>query len=463
MNPFWSPDGGSIGFFAQGKLRKVALDGGVPQNICTTSQGMGGSWSRSGEIVFSPDNRAALMRVSAAGGTPQPLTALDASRHENSHRWPSFLPDGRHFLFTARSNEKENTAIYVGSLDSKETIRLLTEQSNAAYAAPGYLLFGRDGTLMAQRFDRDTLKLSGEAFPVAGNIDQETPSANAFLSLSGDGSVVTFHEASKSLDELTWVDRAGKPQGVIGTKGLYGWPRLSPDGKRVAVWMPDPDSGNRDIWIIDVSTGTRNRLTLNPANDWFPEWSPDGSYVTYASDRTTPPSVYRKAASGEGDEELVVPLSEKAWLPGGIGVPAFAESRPGSFSRKDNWVAYQSTKSGTREIYVRSLDRAEEHRISASGGAAPRWRGDGKELFFLTPDNGMMAVEVSLKEPFTSGSPRQLFRVCSARRSSSLYPDYEVTPDGHRFLFPCQSQEVRKRSIAVAIRWLDMIKNPNRQ
>jgi hypothetical protein len=220
------------------------------------------------------------MHISAAGGTPLQLTALDNQRQENSHRRPSFMPDGHHYLFTARSSLKENTAIYVGSLDSKETKRLLTEQSNAVYSPPGYLLFGREGTLMAQRFEPARLELSGNAFPVAGNIDHETPSSNAFFSVSADGSVIAYHEAGRAMEQLTWFNRDGSIQGIVGPKGLYGQPRLSPDGKRLAVHIPDPISGNRDIWIINLVNASKTRFTSNPANDWFsrqPDFPPSRS------------------------------------------------------------------------------------------------------------------------------------------------------------------------------------------
>ncbi len=179
--PFWSPDGQFVGFFAQGKLKKIAVAGGPPQNICSTTPGLGASWSPSGVIIFNPTNRAPLMRVSASSGTRAPLTELDTARQEDSHRFPSFLPDGKHFLFTARSSLKENTAIYIGSLDSEETKRLLTEQSNAMYAPPGYVLFVRDRTLMAQQFNLSKLELRGDAFPVAAGVDQGTPSAFGYF------------------------------------------------------------------------------------------------------------------------------------------------------------------------------------------------------------------------------------------------------------------------------------------
>ncbi len=457
IGPFWSPDGQFLGFFAQGKLKKIAVAGGPPQNLCTTTPGLGATWSQTGEIVFNPINRAPLMRVSASGGTPQLLTTLDASRHENSHRWPSFLPDGRHFLFTARGNEQENTAVYVGSVDSNEITRLLTEQSNAVYAPPGYLLFGRQGTLMAQRFDAEKIRLAGEAFPVFGNIDQETPSANTFFSVSKNGRVIAFHEASRSLDELTWFDRNGKMQGTVGPKGLYGWPRISPDGRRLAVWMPNPEDGNRDVWTIDVGTGTSTRVTSNPANDWLAEWSAEGAYLSFTSDRTPRPSVYRKMLSGNREEELLTG-------PVDTGSQRLFSSGGGNYSDQlGRWVAYQSAKSGALEIYVRSLDHPDEYRISTMGGAHPRWRQDGKELFYETPDNGMIGAAITLGESVKAGAPKLLFQICSARRSDSRFPDYDVTPDGNRFLFSCQAQDNRKRAITVAIQWLDMVKDPRRQ
>jgi Tol biopolymer transport system component len=304
--PFWSPDGQFIGFFAQGKLKKISLAGGPAQNICNITSDLGASWSRSGDIVLAPWNRIELHRVSAAGGTPQTITTLDAARGENSHRWPHFLPDGRHFLFTARSSVKENTAVYVGSLDTKEVKRILTAQSNAQYAPPGYLLFGREGALMAQRFDAGALKLAGEAFPVAGGVEHVTPSASALFSVSADGSVLSYQEASRTVSQLAWFDRAGVNLGLVGSVGEYNAPRLSPDGKRVALVAPDKESGNRDIWLMEVASGAMTRFTFHPANDWVPVWSPDGTQIAFASDRNGKSSIYRKAVGGGGDEELLL-------------------------------------------------------------------------------------------------------------------------------------------------------------
>jgi Tol biopolymer transport system component len=492
---FWSPDGQFLGFFAQGKLKKIALAGGPPQNICTTPPGIGAAWSPAGEIVFNPTNRAPIMRVSAAGGTPQQLTTLDPAREENSHRYPSFLPDGRHFLFTARSSQREKTAIYVGSLDSPKIKRILTEQSNAVYVPPGYILFARDGSLMAQRFDASRLELSGEAFPVTGNVDQETPSANAFFSASADGSVIAYSEGSHSMDQLTWFDRSGKKLGTLGPMGDYSTPRFSPDGKRLAVTIPDPESGNRDIWILELASGSLTRFTTNPANDWIPAWSPDSKYLAFASDRTPRSSIYRKAADGSGEEALLVTagdtmdaftedwshdgrlLGYHANMPNSIGLWLLplegGKPRPFlrtrfreyglKFSPDSRMAAYYSDESGDFEVYVAPIEKPGKQRVSPSSGIQPVWRPDGKELYFLS-QGSLMAAEVEGDgESVMFGAPRAAFPFCQYRGSGSGSADYDISPDGKRFLFPCQSVDATKRSVTVMVGWLDMLKHPGRE
>ncbi len=436
------------------------------------------------------------MRVPAAGGTPRPLTTIDATRAENSHRFPNFLPDGRHFLFTARSSHKENTAIYVGSLDSKETKRVLTEQSNAVYVSPGYVLFARDGSLMAQRFDSRRLELSGDAFPVAGNVDQETPSANAFFSASADGTVIAYSEASHSLDQLTWFDRAGTNVGTLGPKGHYGTPRLSPDGKRLALTIPDQESGNRNIWMLEVASGSLTRFTTNLTNDWIEAWSPDSKYLAFASDRSPRSSIYRKAADGSGEEQLMVAAGDTLgafpddwsrdgrllsyhvdmtdtvdlWLLpllGGGKPQPFLRTRfteiGMKFSPDSKTAAYYSNESGTFEVYVAAIDKPGKQRVSSGGGISPEWRADGKELYFLSHQSIMAAAVNGSGESVTFGVPQALFRSCHYSSFGAKASDYDVSPDGKRFLFPCQSMDAKKRSVTVAIGWLDMVKHPGRQ
>jgi eukaryotic-like serine/threonine-protein kinase len=494
--PFWSPDGKFLGFFAQGKLKKVAVRGGPPQNICSTTPGLGASWSPSGNIVFNPINRAPLMRVSSAGGTPQQISTLEPLRQENSHRWPSFLPDGNHFLFTVRSSMKENTGVYVGSLESKDVKRVLTEQSNASYVSPGYLLFGRDGTLMAQRFDAAKLEVSGEAFPITGGIDQETPSASTFFSVSADGNVLAYVEASHPVDQLTWFGRDGSKLGVVGPPGRYIQPRLSPDGKRLAVVTPDPETGNRDIWLVEVETGSQTRFTSNPANDWWPAWSPDGAYVAFASDRTPRSSIFRKAANGSGPEELLVtpPLSGGAFGPewstdgrtlaysvdkakGGQEIwtlPMFGDRKPRpflatefsetalKFSPDGKWIAYTSTESETVEVYVRPFDDPGKLRVSASGGSQPTWRRDGKELYYMAPGGTLMAADIGLGKPLKVTTAKVLSRPCASAGANPIFPEYAMTADGSRVLLSCESQGAKKRAITVAVQWKEMVKWPER-
>jgi serine/threonine protein kinase len=492
---FWSPDGQFLGFFAQDKLKKIALAGGPPQNICTSAPGIGAAWSPAGEIVFNPTNRAPLMRVAAAGGTPQKLTALDPARQENSHRYPSFLPDGRHFLFTARSNQRENTAIYAGSLDSREIKRILTEISNAVYVPPGYILFARDGSLMAQRFDASRLELSGEAFPVAGNVDQDTPSANAFFTASADGGAIAWSEGSHAMDQLTWFDHSGNKLGTLGPMGHYSTPRFSPDGKKLAVTIPDPESGNRDVWILELASGSLTRFTTNPANDWIAAWSPDSKYLAFASDRTPRSTIYRKAVDGTGEEELMVPAGDtmgvftEDWSHDGrllgyhantsdsIGLwllpltgggtprpflPARFRQYGLKFSPDSKTVAWSSSETGSFEVYAALIDKPGKQRVSFGGGIQPDWRPDGKELYFLS-GGSLMAAEVKGQgESVTFGAPRAAFSFCQYRASGSGTADYDVSPDGKRFLFPCQSVDARKRSVTVMIGWLDMVKRPGR-
>jgi len=497
-SPFWSPDSQFVGFFAQGKLKKIAIAGGPSQNICSTPPGLGASWSISGDIVFNPSNRAPLMRVSSAGGSPQQITKLDLARQENSHRWPNFLPDGHHFLFTARSSMKENTAVYAASLDSEDVKRVLTEQSNASYIPSGYILFGRDGSLLAQRFDAGRLATSGDPFPIAGGLDQETASAEAFFSVSADASVLTYVEASQPVDQLTWFGRDGSKLGVVGPPSRYTQPRISPDGKRLAVVSPDPESGNRDIWLVDLENESRTRFTSNPANDWWPVWSPDGTSIAFASDRTPKSSVYRKAVNGSGEEELLIAppptaggvfstdwsrdgrllafhmdkggarLGLEIWIlplfgdrkPWRFSVTEFSEDYP-RFSPDGKWVAYSSAESGSPEIYVRPFDGPGKYRVSQNGGSEPTWRRDGKELFFVAPGGTLMAAEIKLAAPFSVAVPNVLGRPCPIAGANPLFPEYAVTADGRRFLLSCESQGTTKRSITVSVDWRSAVKWPD--
>ena len=298
--PFWSPDSRFIGFFSRGKLKKIEVTGGPAQTLCDAPDPRGGTWNADGVIVFAPKAADVLYRVPAAGGAPVPLTTLDAARKEISHYHPRFLPDGRHFLYLANSSQRESAGIYVGSLDKQETKLLVNTDVSADYAPPGYLLFLRERTLMAQGFDADKLELKGEPFSVAEQVDRLGGGARfALFSVSQTG-VLVYRSGFSDNAQLTWFDREGKQLGTVGPTGGYNSPWLSPDEKRVAFGRVEPQGGGSDIWLIELARGTLTRFTFDPASDQYPLWSPDGSRIVFGSDRDGVLNLYQKAASGAG-------------------------------------------------------------------------------------------------------------------------------------------------------------------
>jgi Tol biopolymer transport system component len=484
-SPFWSPDGRWLAFFSQGKLKKVSLFGGPALTICAMPSNLGGTWNRDNVIVFAPVNRTVLHKVSAAGGTPEPITTLNVDRKENSHRSPYFLPDGRHFLFTARSDVIQNNLIFVGSLDSKEIKPLLPAQSNVAYAE-GFLLFAREGTLMAQRFDIDRLALSGEAVAVASRIGHNTPSSQAAFGVSSDGTVLAYQAGVRARGTLTWFDRNGKAIATAGAENNYTDVRLSPDEKIAAVVVPDPDSGNRDIWLMDLRNGTTTRFTSNPANDWQMAWSPDSQRLAFASDRNGRSSVYVKAVDG-GDEQLLVRIPDrgvfpKDWsrdgslltldidTPGGISSLAamrLAGDRtpfpvgPGSSERESElmlspngqWMAFSSRQSGNGEVYIARFPNGGRRQVSVGGGGVPRWKADGSELYYVSADGWIMAVPLRGKDPIQPESPVRLLRPCGGLAFNAGASPYDVAADGSRFLAICASPSSNPAAITVSVNW----------
>src|SRR5262245_22905121 len=301
--PFWSPDSRYIGFFAGGKLKRIEATGGPVRTLCTAAVPRGGSWNSDGVIIFEPTPNDPLYRVSAEGGEATPLTTLNTSRHEASHRWPYFLPDGRHFIYSEYGGP-QSQGIYVSSIDSKESRRLIdARESIAQYAEPGYLLFRRETTLVAQPFDAKKLQLSGERIPIAEQVGFEATTLQTYFSVSQTG-VLVFSTGGAGKTQLTWVDRSGKEAGLIGPPGNYIRPLLSPDGKRIAVDGPDAQ-GNRDISLIDLN-GNLTRFTFDPGTDLFPVWSPDGNHIVFSSDQDGPRNLYQKNATGAGKEELLL-------------------------------------------------------------------------------------------------------------------------------------------------------------
>jgi eukaryotic-like serine/threonine-protein kinase len=496
---FWSPDSRFIGFQSRGKLAKIEIAGGPAQALCDVQGAVvGGAWNRDGVIVFAvfSDNTRGLMQVSAAGGVAFPLTTFDPSRKEVAHVLPSFLPDGRHFLYLRASTTSENSGVYVGSLNIKpeeqDSRRLIATTSGPVYVPSsdsdsGRVLFLRRGTLMAQPFDVHRLEPSGEAVPIAEKVDSFID--YGLFSASGNG-VLVYRSAVGQNYQLTWLDRQGKLLGTVAEPGGYNFIALSPDGRRVAVSRTNPENTpNWDVWLLDVGRNSSTRLTYEQVRATFPVWSADGSSVIFGSVRAGEVNLYLKLASGAGDERLLLksttgdkfatsssrdgrfllytvenPETKRdIWV-----LPLQGDHNPipflrtefnessGQFAPDGHWIAYTSDESGVDEIYVQefsssfaqgSWDSKGKWLISKGGGTGPRWRGDGKELFYVASDGKLMSVDIRAKPVFEAGAPRPLFQ---------LPPGFvggDVTADGRHFLIGVPMSQSASVPFTVVLNW----------
>jgi len=483
--PFWSPDGKSIGFFAAGKLKKVDASGRQGQVICDAPNGRGGAWNRDGVIIFAPAGFGGMSRVSSQGGQPVELTKPDTSRFESSHRWPVFLPDGKHFLYLAAnfSGQLEHNAIFLGSLDSQEKSAIVSTNANAAYAEPGYLLYLRDKTLVAQPFDPKKFALSGEARSLSDKVLYFPGVDKAVFSVSKGEVLAAQTGTGASVAQLTWFDRSGKALGVAGAPENYGNARLSPDGRRIAADKTDPNGRNIDLWVGEASRGATTRLTFDPALDQTPIWSPDGKQILFASSRDLGFHLYIKNSDGSGAEEKVARVGlgmqinvfdwsrdgknilfakdNELWSlswPDRIAKPLLQAKwtvKNAQFSPDGRWIAYASNETGNLEIYVSPFPAgAGKWQVSGAGGEEPRWRKDGKELFYLSPEGRMMAVAVKTGASFEAGAPVTLFQAHRRQtHSSGAVFSYDVTGDGERFVIITKADEPAAAPLSVVLNW----------
>jgi eukaryotic-like serine/threonine-protein kinase len=489
--PFWSPDGRSIGFFADGKLKRVEVAGGQPHVLCDAPNGRGGTWNRDGEILFTPDSLGlGLFRVSSTGGSPVEVTKLDTSRFEESHRWPVFLPDGKHFLYLAANfgDQSEKNAVFLGSLDSQERRLLVSSSANAVYTEPGYLLYLRDNkTLVAQQFDRRRYVLNGDAHPLSDEVLYFAQVDRAVFSASSGDLLVTQTGNAASLSQLTWFDRTGKVAGMVGESRSYGNVRLSPDGLKVAEDQTDPDGRNTHIWIHEPGRGATTRLTFEPSFHSAPIWSPNGKQILFGSNRKLGFQLYLKNADGSSAEEVVADLGVETQLnawdwsrdgkhilvrkvnelwyvswPGRVVKPLLQTKwtvRNAQFSSDGRWMAYASNETGRMEIYVVPFPTASGRwQVSSAGGQEPRWRQDGKELFYISAEGKMMAVQVTTGASFEASSPVALFQ--THRRQPVSAQDvfsYDVSGDGQRFLILTKVDEGNPAPLSLLLNWASEI------
>jgi eukaryotic-like serine/threonine-protein kinase len=481
--PFWSPDEKFLGFFADGKLKKLDLAGGRPLELADAPNGRGGTWSKDGVILFAPDALGALQRVSSQGGTPVEASKLDTARSEAGHRWPVFLPDGKHFLYLAAnfSGRPGINAVFEGSLDSPEKTFVVSTSANVAFAEPGYLLYLRDKTLVAQAFDPRHGVLSGEPHTLSDEVLYFSQVYRAVFDVSG-GTLLTQAGKGINLSQLEWIDRQGKLIGTVGRPLWYNNVQLSPDGRRITADETDPDGHNTDVWMLDPARDATTRLTFDPALDTSPVWSPDGQRLAYSSNRSLNFRLYLKNADGSGGDQeffdggdaqinmldwsrdgkyILIRHGRELWSiawPEHTAKPIISSkwmTRGGQFSPDGRWVAYSSNESGRMEVYVMSFgDSSGKWQVSNGGGSEPRWRQDGKELFFLASDGKMMATPVVSGTGFEAGSPVTLFQTHRRQPISSqdLF-SYAVSNDGQRFLFASKLEETGAAPLTVVLNW----------
>jgi Tol biopolymer transport system component len=484
--PFWAPHGRSLGFFADdGKLKRIDIDGAAVRVLANAGLQWGGTWNTSDTILFAPST-GSILRMPATGGEPTAVTRLEAQ--QSNHSYPQFLPDGDHFVYYV-SGSPDVRGVYVAALSKPAGRRLVDADAIAACFSLEYLLFVRGTTLFAQQFDLARLQLTGNPVPVADSIALRATAGSqvAALSASISGRIVFRAGSALSARQFAWVDRSGRETSRIGEPDGSNplSPGLSNDQRRLAVHRNV--GGNVDIWLIDTGRGVLSRFTSNAANEIHPLWSPDGSHIAFTSNRNGTYELYEKSTIGSGEEQLLASTqsptdwsrdgrvvlimrrdpktSSDIWaLPVGTGGQPFPvvqtdfDERNAQFSPDGKWIAYESTDSGRWEIYVQPFPGPGPRvQISVNGGAQVRWRGDGKELFFIALDDRLMAVPVALPSNGGSadaGAPVPLFatHVGGAVQSFSRQ-QYFVSPDGERFLMNTVLEGGPVAPMTVILNW----------
>jgi len=481
--PFWSPDSHHVAFFAEGKLKRVPAAGGDVDEICAATDGRGGAWGSRGVIVFAPTVGSPLMRVAADGGEPVAVTALDPSKKEDSHRFPSFLPGGERFLFYSMDSGGTGN-IKLGSLESSKSTQLLKAERSAVYAAPGYIVYGNGDRILARRFDPKSLEITGEPERLPDAAPAVVNSGDRVASVSDNG-VMVIAAAPDTNMRLAWLDRQGQTVGTIPLPaGSFANLQISPDNSHVALEMGTGDS-LCDLWVVDLARGAPTRLTFGPALNRRPVWSPDGKQVVFQSNRKGPFDLYVRQLSGAGGDTVLYasPMNWKepySWSPDGATV-AFAGLGPESgfdillastakptkittylqtpategwpvISPDGRWLAYTSNESGRFEIYVQSFPTAgTKYQVTTSGGNKVSWTQGGRELIYTSLDGALGAVPVTPGEGLQFGPQTMLF---TPARNEGI----DVSPDGQRFLAVVPANAANAQSLTVVLNWTEGLK-----
>jgi len=495
-SPFWSPDGRSIGFFTLERLNVVEVGTGAVRTLCEAGLGRGGTWSRLGEIVFASGPLGPLKRISASGGKVAPATLLDSGHGEIGHRWPQFLPDGRHFLYFAAAHEYDKFGIAIGDLDSHSSWRVVAADTNGAYVPDpggrsGRLLFVTHGTLKAQAFDPNRFRTVGDPVTVSPEVNYVPLSRYAQFSVSNTG-VLAYMAGSPFNQELTWLDRAGAQLGRVGEPGDFDALHLSPDDKRVILNRSDPTIGYPGVWSVDLVRGSSSRVTSRSV-DFSPIWSPDASQVVYATATLADRGMTLLQVPASGGPARRLREIAGAGFPsdwssngryvsytgylghGGSGIyivpvqhgeagepwPYLETERneggavfsPAQGGADPKWIAYTSDESGRNEVYIQSLPRdGLKVQISSAGGSHVQWRRDAKELYYLAPNGDLMAIETKVSPKLEAGLPRPLFHIGYPVVSPAPSLNYAVARDGQRFLVS-RPMAAAAPSISVMTNW----------
>jgi eukaryotic-like serine/threonine-protein kinase len=486
--PFWSSDSRSVGFFADNKLKYITVSSGLMVDVADIITGRGGTWNANGLILFAPALNAPIHMISTSGGTPKPVTVLDTLGGESTHRWPWFLPDGKHFLYFIGERVDQPTdqdGVYIGSLDSKVKKKILHNSMQAIYAS-GHILFVRGKLLMAQSFDSKRLEFTGDAFPVTDNVGVDVSYNLSLFSASQNGTIAYLPGEGASGTNLVLYDRDGNVIGIVGERAIFNSPKFSADGGRIVVDIFDNKTRANNIWVYDIQRGARTQITFDGLNASDPIWSPDGQSIIYSKSNDKSENLNMKPSTGAGSEQTLYQSTHQmiptSWSPDGKYLTYFnrgeydlwvlpledaAEPIPflqsssvlGSpaLSPDGKWIAYDSNESGRSEIYVRPFPGpGGKWQISTAGGTRPRWRNDGREIFYFDYEGTINSADVSIKESTVDvTSVRPLFTT----KANIRFGTYDITSDGKFFVVNSVIKSYEDELITLIVNWNANTKN----